>query len=52
MRFAKDGEPFEIHLMREYGWLPWDIDRLDNRVFLELLAAERLAAERSNRRKG
>lgn len=35
--------------MRNYHWLPHEIDKVPNRVFGELLAAERLASERQNR---
>ena len=35
--------------MHEYHWLPWEIDRLDNRTLMELVALHRLEAERAKR---
>ena len=49
VEFAFDGEPYEVFLMRKRGWRPSDFALVSNRVLQEMLAADRLEAERSSR---
>ena len=47
--FAKNGVPVELILMHDFGWTPWQINRVPNRTVMELMSYMRLKAEVESR---